>query len=378
MSTATSVPDECQALVTTGPLAIDLESVPVPGELGEGGLGRVLAAGVCGSDLDLLRGGAVAERLWPLVLGHETVVRVESCSPTLTDRWSVGPGDLVFVEEFIPCGWCGVCRRGDYRVCPRTDFRSTSFLRYGRTSLTTGAGLWGGFADYLYLHPNARLHPLPDGLPARTAVLATPVANGLRWVRRSADTRPGECVVVLGPGAHGLGCVAAARRIGAGEVVLVGRSGDEERLQAGLALGATAVLLSDRDDVEAQVRSRTGGRGADVVLDVTGAPEVATLAVRLAARTGRVVFAGGGSGTASQFPVDLVMSRELHLLGVRGHGGDDIAEALGVLADESCDLTAMSSAPTALADGAALLRRLCDPETTHQPPHHVLVPDGPD
>ena len=362
------------ALVTTGPVQTEYRSVPVPRDAGQGGLGRVLAAGVCGSDLDLLRGGAVAQRVWPLVLGHETVVRVEVCSPELTARWSIEGGDVVFVEEFIPCGWCEVCRGGDYRVCPRTDFRSPSFLRYGRTSLETGVGLWGGFSEYLYLDVRARLHPVPDGVPATTAVLATPVANGLRWVRRSADVQPGDCVVVLGPGAHGLGCVAAARRVGAGEIILVGRSGDDQRLAVGVALGATAVLHSDRDDVEAEVLARTGGRGAQVVVEVTGSAAVAGLAVRLAGRAGRVVFAGGGSSGAPDFPVDLVMSRELHLLGVRGHDGDDLAEALRLIADPASGLDAMTAAPTPLAEGAALLAALCGPPGAEQPPHHVLVP----
>lgn len=350
-------------------------SVPVAQDLGEGGLGRVLAAGVCGSDIGLLRGGALGDRVWPLILGNETVVRIEVCSPVLTDRWGVAPGDRVFVEEFIPCGWCEVCRSGRSRVCPRTDFRSPQFLRYGRTSLTTSPGLWGGFAEYLYLHPNARLHRLPTSLDAHLAVLATPIANGLFWTRDVADLHPGESLVVLGPGAHGLGCVVAARRLGAGEVVVIGRSSDRSRLATALALGATAVACSDVDDVEAEVWRHTGGRGAAVVIDATGSAAVAALSVRLAAPAGRVVLAGGLGEPADGFPVDLISSRELSVLGVRGHRGADLAEAIQVLADPGAGTAPLATTPTPLDEGAAVLSRLCEPEGRDEPASHVLVPE---
>lgn len=370
-----AVPDECRALVSEGAVETTYRSVPVPADLGDGGLGRVLAAGVCGSDIGLLRGGSLGDRLWPLILGHETVVRIEVCSPALTERWGVTTGDRVFVEEFIPCGWCEVCRSGRSRVCPRTDFRSATFLRYGRTSLRTGPGLWGGFAEYLYLHPDARLHRLPTGLDAPLAVLATPVANGLFWTREVAGLRPGESVVVLGPGAHGLGCVVAARRQGAGEVVVVGRSTDGTRLASAMQLGATAYAHSDVDDVEEEVRRHTGGRGAAVVIDATGSVAAAALSVRLAASAGRVVFAGGLAGPVDGFPVDLVSSRELSVLGVRGHRGEDLAEALQVLADPGSGISALGATPTPLHAGEALLSRLCSPGWRDEPPHHVLVPD---
>lgn len=372
--TGPPVPEECRALVAEAPGTTTYRTVPVAGDLGDGGLGTVLAAGVCGSDIALLRGGSVSDRLWPFVLGHETVVRVERCSPTLTERWGVTTGDRVFVEEFIPCGWCEVCRNGRSRVCPRTDFRSAKFLRYGRTSLTTAPGLWGGFAEYLYLHPAARLHRLPACLDAHRGALATPVANGLFWLRSVAAVRPGENVVVLGPGAHGLGGVVAARRLGAAEVIVVGRSTDSTRLATATALGATATARSDQDDVETEVRRHTGGGGADVVIDATGSPPAAALSVQLAAPNGRVVLAGGLTEAADAFPVDLVSRRELSVLGVRGHRGEDIAEALRLLADDDMDFSPMVSSPTPLEDGAALLARLSEPGWRDEPPHHVLVP----
>lgn len=376
-STVNGLPGgQCHALVSTGPQQAEYRAVPVPGELSGGGLGRVLAAGVCGSDLSLFRGGPIASRIWPHILGHETVVQVDRSAPALAERWGVAEGDRVFVEEFIPCGWCEMCRSGRYRTCPRTDFRSDRFLRYGRTSLKTGPGLWGGFSEYLYLHPDARLHRVPDGVASHQAVLATPLANGLRWVGTIADTRFDDSVVVLGPGAHGLGCVVAAQEAGARQVILVGLSTDAGRLAVGAKLGASAVLRSDAEDIADEVRGRTGGAGAQVVIEVTGSPEAAGLAVRLARHGGRVVLAGGASAPAPGFPVDLITARELAILGVRGHEGHDIARALRLIASGKYPVDTMTATPTPLADGANLLAELCSGAHADDFPHHVMVPEG--
>jgi threonine dehydrogenase-like Zn-dependent dehydrogenase len=240
--------------------------------------------------------------------------------------------------------------------------------------MATAPGLWGGFAEYLYLHPDARLHPVPDGLDPRLAVLATPLANGLRWVTAIGSAQPGATVVVLGPGAHGLGCVIAATEAAAGEVILVGRSGDANRLAAGATLGASTLLRSDRDDVVAEVIRRSQGRGADIVIDVTGSTEGPGLAVRLAGEGGRVLLAGGAAAQAHGFPADQVTRKELQLCGVRGHHGDDIAGALRLMASGRYDLDAMTTA-SKLSDGAVLLREITSGEVVHDAPHHVLVPD---
>lgn len=366
-------PSTCHALLNVGPGQAECREVPIPENSADGGLGRVLAAGVCGSDLALFGGNGIASGQRPHILGHETVVRIEVTSAVLAERWGVREGDQVFVEEFIPCGWCETCRTGRYHVCPRTDFRSERFLRYGRTSLETAPGLWGGFAEYLFLHPDARLHPVPDGVAPHLAVLATPLANGLRWMRTVGDTRPGDAVVILGPGAHGLGCVVAAREAGAGEVILVGQSVDTTRLTVGRALGASTVLRADRDDVEAEVHRRTGGRGANVVVDVTGSANSPGLAIRLARGGGLVVLAGGPSGPADGFPVELITQRELRIAGVRGHQGQDIAGALRLIGSGRYDLDAMTT-QTPLSEGAELLRELVAGGAARDAPHHVLVP----
>src|SRR6202035_4275328 len=109
--------------------------------------------------------------------------------------------------------------------------------RYGGTALGVAPGLWGGFSRYTYLAPRTSAHAVPESVDADLATLFIPVSNGLPGVGAAARLQPGESVVVLGVGQHGLASVAPARRCGAGTVAAVGRAGDQARVDAGAKLG---------------------------------------------------------------------------------------------------------------------------------------------
>ncbi|MGH3343193.1 MAG: zinc-dependent alcohol dehydrogenase [Carbonactinosporaceae bacterium] len=321
----------CRVVVNVAPGRCEVEKIGLPAELAGGALGEVLAAGVCGSDLAAYTDASFTAR--PLILGHENVVRLVEVEALAGSRWDVSVGDRVAVEEFVPCGHCDLCRGGSHRLCPRTDYTRAGYLRYGRTPLTVSPGLWGGFGEFLFAHPDAALHKIPPAVPDELAPLFVPLANGLRWVTGAAGVRPGESVVVVGPGSHGLGCVIAALESGAGPVIVVGLRHDARRLEVARLLGAHATVRADDDDAAATVRDLTGGRMADAVLDVTaGAPEALQAAVDLAAVGGRVVVAGGRGGQEARLLPDQVLRKELRILGVRGHDSASIRAALDLLA----------------------------------------------
>ncbi|MGH3759319.1 zinc-dependent alcohol dehydrogenase [Actinophytocola sp.] len=350
--------------------------MPVPNDLAGGGLGEVIAAGVCGSDVSLFRDGTITRRLGPNILGHENVVRIVDADDELRRRWNVETGDRVYVEEYAPCGWCQACRSGRYISCPRTSYTSAHFIRYGRTPLAQEPGLWGGFADLLYLHPDARLHRLPPDLPNQVAVLATPIANGLRWIGEIAGGHQGRGVVVFGPGAHGLGCVVAARHLGASPVILVGTPTDSTRLRTGRQLGADITLDSESDDIVAEVATATAGELADVVIDTTGVPAVCAIAVSVAGDGARVVIAGNpDAATSAPFPVDTLARRQISLIGVRGHDGESIEAAIALLSTRSADVAPFASDAVALGDVGGLLHDLAS-GTADRPAHYYVAPGG--
>jgi threonine dehydrogenase-like Zn-dependent dehydrogenase len=327
------LPDRVRAAVATAPCATEQRELPLPALGPDDGLLRVEAAGICGTDWELYRRQSRGRGLGPLILGHEIVGTVAALGERAAERWGIAVGERVAVEEFLPCGVCRLCRDGDYRLCDATDTRGgTPYLRYGATPLAVHPGLYGGFSQYLYLHPRALLHPLGE-LPPELAVLFIPVANGIRWVLDAGGLQLGQAVVVQGPGQHGLGCVVAARQGGAGKVIVVGTRSDRARLGVARRLGADHTLVAGGTDVVATVMELTGGAGADLVVDLAPG-DVATVegAVAMAAKRGTVVLAASKHARpVSGFQHDTVVRKELRVLGVRGHDHRSIEQAIGLI-----------------------------------------------
>lgn len=336
-----------------------------------GGFGEVLAAGVCGTDVELFRGNSLTERIGPLVLGHENVVRISGLDRAASVRWNATEGDRVLVEEYVPCGQCPTCRAGRYRVCPATDFTQPEFVRYGRMPVTE-LGPWGGFGDQLYLHPHARLHPVPAELPSHVATLAVPLANAHRWLARVAGIKVGDTVVIIGPGALGLCTTLMARLAGASFVGLIGIAGDEPRLAQGRALGADLATVADADTTQL-IRDATAGRMADIVVDATGgATSALDLAGALAGVGADVVLAGARASVTTSL-LAAAATHEISIHGVRGHDGISIAAALRLLVDEQHTLSPIVSPPVGLDDAAATLARLSTADPA-RPIHVSIVP----
>ena len=256
------------AAVAVAPLRTELRRLPAPAVGPDDGLLAVDACGLCGTDWDFYTRQRGAH-LGPLILGHEIVGRVAALGEDAAKRWNITSGDRIAVEEFLPCGQCEFCRSGRPALCEATDSRSEGpFLRYGATSIDIPPGLWGGFSEILYLHPHALVHRIPDDLSSDLATLFVPVSNGVRWVLKEGRLPRGGTAVIIGPGAHGLGCVVAAVEGGARHVIAVSRS-SAARLEAARALGAIPIA-ADRTDVVAKVREITNGEMADLIVDLAG------------------------------------------------------------------------------------------------------------
>ncbi len=363
-----AVSELVRAAVATQPLRTELRTFPLPPVGPDDGLLRVEACGLCGTDWEYYtrqRGG----HLGPIILGHEIVGTVLEVGDEAARRWGVRPGDRVAVEEFLPCGSCVFCRTGRPALCDATDSRSQApFLRYGCTPVDVPPALWGGFSEVLYLHPRALVHRVPQGLSADLATLFVPMSNGIRWVRRDGQLQPGGTVVVIGPGAHGLGCVAAAVTAGASQVFAVGRS-TSPRLDAARALGAVP-LESEQVDVVEAVREATGGRMADLVIDLApGDGDGLRTALALAGKGGVVLFAATKRG---QLPAEAVaepvVRKGLVVKGVRGRDFEAVDEALSLLASRRLPLERLRTHRFGLEDTDTALRvqgaRL-DPSAIH-------------
>lgn len=346
--------------VQTGPLAYEIRSFERPRIGPDEGLLRVEACGVCGSDVEQYRGHLVRPGMFPLIPGHEPLGIIEEVGERAAERWGVSVGDRVAVEILRPCRACDFCLTGRYMSCPNRDGA------YGMTPLSRSPSLWGGFADYLYLHPWAILHKVSRDLPPEIAVMFNPLGAGVRWAAMLGEVGLGDTVLILGPGQRGLTSVIAARARGAGTIIVTGLSRDEKKLALAREFGADHTINVESEDVVERVREITDGAMADVVLELTPIATQPVLdAVEAVRHSGRIVLAGLKGGRAVELVTDRLINKGVTVRGAFGVNAEAYIEAIRIIESGRFPLEKMSSGTFELADTEAAIQSLADGEAIH-------------
>ena len=359
-----------RALVLEAPRRLVERTFPLPEVGPNDGLLRVAACGLCGTDHEQYSGALPAG--FAFVPGHESVGVVEAVGERAAERWGVSVGDCVAVEVFQSCDRCTECAAGRYRRCAHHGMRDM----YGFIDAERAPGLWGGYAEHQYLAPDSMLLPVPDGLDPVVATLFNPLGAGIRWAVTVPETKPGDVVVVLGPGVRGLSACVAAKEAGAAFVVVTGVGPrDAERLALAPSFGADlAVDVSDTDPVRA-LHDATG-QGADVVVDVTAkAPAALAQAVALARTGGTIVLAGTrGSPDTPGFWPDHVVYKELRILGALGVDAPAYRAALDLLAAGRYPFADLPRACVDLGGAEHLIATMAGETDDRAPVHGVVTP----
>ena len=265
---------------------VELRELPLP-QLEKGAaLLHTMYSEVCGTDVHLHHGKLDVP--YPIIPGHVSVGTVAASSGQLRDieGESIRDGDVVtFLDVHETCGHCYHC------LVAHQPTRCRSRKVYG---ITYGAndGLLGGWSQAIWMKPGVKMIRLPKGLDPETFIGG---GCGLVTALHAVDIarlRLGESVVVLGAGPVGQSIVALSALSGAGDVIAVGAPDD--RLAFARRMGATHTLsLSlNAPDRLSDVRGRTRGRGADVVIEASGAPEAVSQALDMVRDGGRVVVCG--------------------------------------------------------------------------------------
>jgi len=303
-----------RVVVQTGPRQLELRELPVPDIDADSALLRVEACGICGSDFEQYTGTLPVR--WPVVLGHEPLGIIAAIGDRAAKRWGVHVGDRVAVEVLIPCGHCRACISGRYQVCRGRG----GMFGYSYVPLSHPPGLWGAYADFMYLDPHSIVHKMRKDIPANLAVMFNPLGAGFRWAVEIPRTGPGDTVLVLGPGQRGLASVIAARAAGADRIIVTGLARDTHKLALARTLGADAIINVEEEDARARVKELTDGRGADVVVEVSAnAPEPVAEALHYVATGGRIVLAGvKGFKAVPDFISDLAVVKEVTIAGAFG------------------------------------------------------------
>lgn len=266
---------------------IETRELPEPTLEPDSALLAVELSEVCGTDVHLQQ-GRLAGVPYPLIPGHVTVGRLEKIRGHLRDinGRAFEEGDRVtFLDVHRTCHACWHCLVAKASTrCPR---RKVYGITYGLDD-----GLTGGWAEKLYLKPGTFVLRLDDvdaeGFMAGGCSLPT----ALHAVDRAA-IRIGDTVLVLGSGPVGWSAIAFAKMAGAGRVFCIGAPGN--RLEIARRVGADEVLDFTKCDEAGRgdwVRTRTGGRGADITIEATGAPAAVAQALQWTRDAGRVVIVG--------------------------------------------------------------------------------------
>ena len=302
----------CRAAVFLGDGTYEVREFPVPDPPPGGAVLRVEAVGLCGSDVAQYHGVALipGASMFPVVPGHETVGRVERLAPDAA--LGVEEGDRVAVDEILQ-------KEGGFRV-------------YGYTAMTPDRelGLWGGYGEYMQIFPGTVLHRLTDRYPAEQLTLFEPLANAVHWTD-AVGAHEGDVVVIQGPGHQGLAVLEAVLAKRPSVVVQTGVAADRLRLDAATAIGATHTVAVDEQDVTAAVADLTGGRMADVVMDVASVPQTVQAAIDLVRWNGRILLAGLKHFAPVSIVSDWIVMKALTVVGGSGYTVESMRRAVEML-----------------------------------------------
>ena len=273
--------------------ALTFESIelddPAPREV----LVRIVASGVCHSDLHFVDGGIPWRSPDPMVLGHEGAGVILAAGDQVT---TVSPGDHVVGCLSGFCGTCEQCHSGHPNRCvDRVVGRGASApprISQDGTPVAQFANL-GAFADHMLVHENSIVRIDGDIPLDRAALVGCGVLTGVGTALRTARVEPGQTVAVLGCGGVGLSIVQGARIAGASRIIAVDMF--DSKLEMATAMGATHAVNSGSEggeDAVAAIREAAGGSGVDHAFEAVGLPDLVRQAVKSLAIGGTATVVG--------------------------------------------------------------------------------------
>lgn len=290
------------AVLSADSPTLRIETIPVPHPHADEALVRVIACGVCHTDLHVMKREVAFPR--PAVLGHEISGTIVGFGPDTADTHGLSIGDSVVGAFIMPCTHCPACLRGRDDLCAnffgQNRLAGTLYDGTSRLSMPDGSFLamysMGGLAEYCVV-PISALAALPGSVDVEmSSILGCAGLTSYGAVFRAGQVEIASSVAIVGSGGIGSSLIQMAKAAGASTIVAVDIAAD--KLERALELGATHTVNSlDVDPVDA-VRDITGG-GADVAFEALGNPITFQQTSRMLADGGRMVAIGIAAGAAT-------------------------------------------------------------------------------
>jgi propanol-preferring alcohol dehydrogenase len=290
---------------------------PGPGEV----LVAVKAAGICHSDAHYRSGvGSLAQL--PITPGHEVAGVIEAVGSGVEQS---RVGERVCLHYLVTCGECSYCEHNLGQFCVEVAM--------------IGKDRNGGYAEYIVV-PAANAIPLPAGIPfTHAAVMMCSFATTLHALRKARFVE-GESVVVFGAGGLGTAAILLASALGASTIMAVDHN--LAKIDAAKALGAIGIDASSGDVTKA-VFAHTGGRGADVALELVGLPVTSDQAVKSLGVGGRAAIVGLSSEPTAVDMYRDIIGKEREIIGVSDHLVSELHELIDLVQQQKLDITPVVS-----------------------------------
>jgi alcohol dehydrogenase/L-iditol 2-dehydrogenase len=300
---------------------VEVRDIPEPNKPGSNEvLLEVKAAGVCGSDLHMWREHHSWTIKLPLVLGHEFCGVVADVGDQITG-FQIGDRVVCETAAYV-CGQCVYCLSGNYNLCPH---------RKGYGALADGA-----FTRYVIARPQI-LHRIPDNVPFEHAALTEPICVAYNALVEKTAMKPGDLVVIQGPGPIGIMALLIAQLRGASTIIMLGTDADEHRLEVAAGLGAHYVINIQRENPLARVKSLGDGFGANLVVDCTGVSRALKQSLGLVRPSGTITKIGWGPQPLD-FNLDPLVQKAVTLQGSFSHTYPTWERVIGLLSSGQIDL----------------------------------------
>ncbi|MEK7848774.1 MAG: zinc-binding dehydrogenase [Chloroflexota bacterium] len=292
---------------------------------------KVSMATICGSDLHMWRGHSqIVAGAGPWVLGHEMTGRVFAMGPGVETDSAGQPlneGDRVVYSYYLPCGRCYNCLQGQTAACP-TRFPSYWLSASARPHFN------GAYAEYYYLGPHQSIFKVPDELSDDMVAPLNCALSQMVFSLHQVGVKWGDTVVIQGAGGLGVYGAAIAKDMGANQVIVIDKF--EERLKLAAQCGADHLINLDELSTSRQrigrVRELTSGRGADVVVEVTGNPQAVAEGIPMVRQGGSYLWVGNiNRGRTLEFDPSLIVMANRRVVGVATYEPWAILKALDFL-----------------------------------------------
>lgn len=294
--------------------SVELREVPKPSIGEDDVLLEVANVGVCGSDLHQWTADHSWHVNYPVVLGHEFGGHIVEVGKRVKD-WQEG-ARVVSETAAVINQASPLSRQGLYNLDPdRKGF---------------GYGVNGAMTKYVKV-PARCLHVVPDKLPFEQACLTEPCSVAYNAVVMNSSIKPGDRVVVLGPGTIGILCAAMAQLCGA-DVALVGLPGDVKRLEIAKQYGFETIIGDALPWAKA-----ADGLGADVIIDAAGVSATLKIAMDLVRPNGQITKVGWGPQPLN-FSIDPLVQKNVKLQGSFSHNWPIWEKVLALLTSGKLDV----------------------------------------